>query len=171
MPAVFAVIGYGNTGKTTLIRNIIRELHQRNYKVAVIKHDPQDHGEVDKVGSDTYNFWEEGCRTVALSSPSRITLFRRTEEDTLPDNIIPLCGDVDFVILEGYKGLNYPKIEVRSEIKGTVPNIKNLLAIVIDQARNLSKYDKNHNRVPLFDRQQVGSLVDVIENSNLLKFL
>lgn len=171
MPAIFAVIGFGNTGKTTLVRNIIRELHQRNYKVAVIKHDPQDHGEVDKVGTDTYNFWEEGCRTVALSSPSRITLFRRTEEDTSPDDIIPLCGDVDYIILEGYKGLNYPKIEVRSELKGTIPNIENLLAVVVDQALDLNKYDKTLNNVPLFDRQQVVSLVDVIENSNFLKHL
>ncbi len=166
MPSVFAVVGYGNTGKTTLVRYLIRELQQRNYKVAVIKHDPRNHGEVDKVGSDTYNFWEEGCRAVVLSSPFKISLFRRTEEDPLPANIIPLCGDVDYVILEGYKSLDYPKIEVRSDVKGVLPNPENLLAVVVERFDSDKKYG-NYNSVPVFERLQVEAIVDLIENSYL----
>ncbi len=113
MPPVFSVVGRSNTGKTTFVRSLIKELKRSGYRVAVIKHDPDDHGEVDKRGSDTELFFREGSDAVALSSPTRLTVFRKAEKDTPPEEIIALCGAVDCVILEGYKGKRYPKIEVR----------------------------------------------------------
>ena len=38
-PVIFAVSGYKNTGKTTLITGIIPILTEKGYQVAVIKHD------------------------------------------------------------------------------------------------------------------------------------
>ena len=41
-PAVLAVSGSKNTGKTTLTEALVRELSKRGVKVAVIKHDGHD---------------------------------------------------------------------------------------------------------------------------------
>ena len=41
-PFIFAISGYKNSGKTTLITKLIPELKQRGYRVAVIKHDGHD---------------------------------------------------------------------------------------------------------------------------------
>lgn len=41
-PFVFAISGYKNSGKTTLICRLIPELKRRGYRVAVIKHDGHD---------------------------------------------------------------------------------------------------------------------------------
>jgi len=88
MLPIVAVVGRSKTGKTTLIRRLVKELQLKGYKVGVIKHDPCDHGEVDRKGSDTANFWDEGCQAVVLSSPSRLTVFRRVEKDTTPEEIV-----------------------------------------------------------------------------------
>jgi molybdopterin-guanine dinucleotide biosynthesis protein B len=170
IPPIFSVIGYSKTGKTTLIRGLIKELQSRGYKVAVIKHDPLEHGEVDRKGSDTANFWEEGSHAVVLSSPSRLALFRRVDNNMPPEEIISLCGDVNCIILEGYKRWNYPKIVIWSgdELK-VEPG--QLLAIIYDsqEKKEIIKRSENKN-VALFSRDDINGLVDFLEkNKNKLK--
>jgi molybdopterin-guanine dinucleotide biosynthesis protein B len=163
MPPIFAVIGRSKTGKTTLIRGIIKELQSKGYKVGVIKHDPQEHGEIDRKGSDTANFWEEGSHTVVLSSLSRLAVFRRVEKDTAPEEIIPLCGNVDCIILEGYKGWDYPKILIWSEDELEVEP-RQLLAVVYDkkdQREILKRSEKKDT--PLICRDDIKSIVDILE--------
>lgn len=167
MLPIFTVIGRSKTGKTTLVREIIKELQSKGYKVAVIKHDPLDHGEVDRKGSDTANFWEEGSHTVVLSSPSRLAVFRRVEKDTAPEDIIPLCGNVDCLILEGYKGWDYPKIVIWSE-DGLEVDPRQLLAVVYDkkdQKEILKKSEKKDT--PLICRDDIKSIVDILEKNIL----
>ncbi|MDO4556353.1 MAG: molybdopterin-guanine dinucleotide biosynthesis protein B, partial [Lachnospiraceae bacterium] len=53
IPFVFAVSGYKNSGKTTLLTHLIEELTERGYKVAVIKHDGHDF-ESDVPGTDSW---------------------------------------------------------------------------------------------------------------------
>ena len=41
MPKVVCIVGYHNSGKTSLIERLIQELQRRGYKVGYIKHDPR----------------------------------------------------------------------------------------------------------------------------------
>ena len=50
-PPVVAVVGPTNSGKTTLVEKLIRELCARGYRVATVKHAPQE-SSVDLPGSD-----------------------------------------------------------------------------------------------------------------------
>lgn len=170
VPPIFSVVGYSKTGKTTLVRGLLRELQSRGYKVAVIKHDPLEHGEVDREGSDTALFWEEGSQAVVLASPSRLALFRRVENNMPPEGVIALCGEVDYVILEGYKRWNYPKIVIWSADE-LVVDPRQLLAIVYDAANieEVTKRHANKNSV-LFPRDDLQGLVDFLEkNKNKLR--
>lgn len=169
MPPIFSVIGLSKTGKTTLIRRIIRELRSRGYKVGVIKHDPMDHGEIDRKYSDTANFWEEGCDAVVLSSPSKLAVFRRVGKDTPPEEIAPFCGDVDCLILEGYKKSEYPKIMIWTPEELTV-NPKQLLAVVYhrkDEEKVLKR--KKENDIPLLCIDNIKSIVELLEEEILKK--
>lgn len=114
---VIAIVGYHNSGKTTLIRKLIPELKKRGHRVGYVKHDPKGHGMTDREGSDTSKIFEVADR-VALASPGRLTLWDRRGDD--PFGIIEeFFRDFDIVILEGYKGLkDIPKVavgEVESE--------------------------------------------------------
>jgi molybdopterin-guanine dinucleotide biosynthesis protein MobB len=169
MIPIFSIIGHTKTGKTTIIRDIVRGLRSREYKVAVIKHDPQDHGNVDREGSDTSVFFKEGSSAVALSSASRLTIFRRVEEDTPPEAIIPLLGSVDCVILEGYKGWEYPKIEIWSAEKGEVKTkAGHLMAIICqdDQERSSLLTNLPHS-ISIFSKDDLNSILDFIEEKVL----
>lgn len=168
MIPIFSIIGHSKTGKTTYIRKIVKELQLKGYKVAVIKHDPLDHGDVDRAGSDTSYFFEEGSSAVVLSSPSRLSLFRRVEKDTPPEEIIPLCGDVDCAILEGYKRWNYPKIEIWSGIKGKLKvNPEQLLALVYNLEEEKGALMKSVPDVPNFSKDDMKGIIDLLEGSIL----
>jgi molybdopterin-guanine dinucleotide biosynthesis protein B len=114
MPIVVSFVGYHNSGKTTLIQQVVKELTKRGYKVGYIKHDPKGHGITDKEGSDTYRLFPLAHRT-ALLSPNRLTLWERREEDPIK-LIEDYFSDCHIVILEGFKGLEGIKRVVVGEL-------------------------------------------------------
>ncbi|PKM85516.1 MAG: molybdopterin-guanine dinucleotide biosynthesis protein B [Firmicutes bacterium HGW-Firmicutes-11] len=113
MAYVFSVVGSNsNVGKTTLIVEIIKDLKARGYRVSTIKHDSHDY-EIDKEGKDTWRHRKAGAGTVIISSRSMYTMIRETNEDTPVEQLVALIDDSsDFIVIEGYKGSGYPKIEV-----------------------------------------------------------
>ncbi|HIP90422.1 MAG TPA: molybdopterin-guanine dinucleotide biosynthesis protein MobB, partial [Candidatus Nanopusillus sp.] len=50
---VIGVIGLKNSGKTTLICDILKEINKNNINIAIIKHSSHD-VEIDKEGTDSY---------------------------------------------------------------------------------------------------------------------
>ena len=95
MPKVVCIVGYHNSGKTSLIERLIQELQRRGYKVGYIKHDPKGHGMTDKEGSDTDRIFKLSER-VALMSPQKLTLWERREDDPLK----VVVGDLE---VEGFR--------------------------------------------------------------------
>ena len=84
-PAVLAVSGVHNSGKTTLLEKLIPLLRARGLKVGVIKHDGHDFTP-DVPGTDSFRLREAGAEGVAVFSGQRYLLteaFRLTEQDLL----------------------------------------------------------------------------------------
>ena len=84
-PAVLAVSGAHNSGKTTLLEKLIPILRRRGLKVGVIKHDGHDFIP-DVPGTDSFRLREAGAEGVAVYSSQRYLLteaFRLTEQDLL----------------------------------------------------------------------------------------
>ncbi|MEZ0361567.1 MAG: molybdopterin-guanine dinucleotide biosynthesis protein B [Hydrogenobacter sp.] len=103
MPKIVCVVGYHNTGKTTLIEKISKELTARGYRVGYIKHDPKGHGVTDKEGSDSYRIFQVLDR-VALLGKGKLTLWEKVQDD--PISVVErYFSDFDVVILEGWKSL------------------------------------------------------------------
>ena len=103
-----AFTGPSNSGKTTLIEKVARELI-RDHKVAIIKNDPKNKGEFDIKGKDSYKFSQTGAEVV-VTSPTRTTYFSQREK-TL-DEIIAMIGDFDYLLVEGLKTLPLPRIAI-----------------------------------------------------------
>jgi len=123
-PFVFQVIGKHNSGKTTLIEYLARELQERGYRIGYIKHDPKGKGKTDKEGSDTHRVKPHTLKS-ALVSPGGLVLWW-FEEFPLR-KVLTLFEDCDAVIVEGFKfEKGYPKVlvgELEEDLLGKVGEI------------------------------------------------
>ena len=160
-PPVFGVVGWKNSGKTTLVANLIREFANRGFTISVIKH-AHEKFEIDHPGRDSFKMREAGARQVILSSPRRFALMR--ELGDLPeltlDELLPYAGPCDLVLVEGFKRDTYPKIEIRRD--GAVSReplskqFPGVVAIASDRSEDETK------SVPVFDIDAIERIVDFI---------
>ena len=63
-PPLFGVVGWKNSGKTTLMVGLVGELSRRGFAVSVIKH-AHAKFEIDHEGRDSYKMREAGACQVA----------------------------------------------------------------------------------------------------------
>lgn len=104
---VWQIVGYKNSGKTTLISSLIPLLKDKGFRTAVIKHDV--HGfTLDHPGTDTNEFHEAGADAVAITSPYRTALIR--EEGVSLQALIQQFQGYDVILVEGFKLEAYPKL-------------------------------------------------------------
>ena len=123
-PYLVQIIGKHNSGKTTLVEFLTRELKNLGYKVGYIKHDPKGKGITDKEGSDTYRVKPNTIKT-ALVSPNLTTLW--INKPLGLKELLKLFEDCDIVIVEGFKfEKGFPKIlvgELEEDLKEKVEEI------------------------------------------------
>lgn len=106
--------GFSGSGKTTLIEQLIPALRRRGLRVSVVKH-AHHRFDIDHPGKDTYRHREAGAFEVVAASDRRLALMREFEQTTtlsVHHLLAELCQDVDWVLVEGFKDSDLPKIEV-----------------------------------------------------------
>ena len=160
-PPVFGVVGWKNSGKTTLMVGLIGELARRGFAVSVVKHAHASF-EIDHEGRDLFRMREAGACQVALSSPRRFALMREVRdapEMSLAD-ILGYAGPCDLVLVEGYKRENFPKIEIcrdgaasREPLQGSCSEI---VAIASDRPAS------EDARLPVFNLSDIGAIADFV---------
>lgn len=103
--------GYSESGKTTLLAQVIPELRRQGLKVGVIKHDGHDF-EMDHPGTDSWKFAAAGADVVAISSPAQTAYIEKRQQELTVRELIDRIRDVDCILIEGYKHEELPKILV-----------------------------------------------------------
>ncbi len=106
-PIVFQIVGYKNTGKTTLVCRLTSLLKEDGYIVGTIKHDAHEF-RMDHPGTDTWKHQRSGADLTAISS-STGTAFVSRQPSTLKQ-LIELMAGADYVLVEGFKQEAYPKL-------------------------------------------------------------
>ena len=127
---IASIVGKKNTGKTSLTVKIIEELTKRGYNVASIKHSHHSI-EMDKENTDTWKHKQAGSN-LAVGVGSTTFFNVRAEYDL--NRILYLLkhfDNFDFVIIEGYKSYNYPKIITSPEVRDGY-TIKEVNSFTID---------------------------------------
>ena len=118
---VLGFCAYSGTGKTTLLKKLIPELNRRGIKLAVIKH-AHHNFDVDIPGKDSYEMRKAGARQVLVASHVRWALMTEDLVDDapkLPHLLQQIEQDkVDIVLVEGFKKLALPKIELHRAAHG-----------------------------------------------------
>lgn len=125
---------WSGTGKTTLLEAMLPKLVARGIRVAVIKH-AHHNFDIDKEGKDSYRLRKAGAAQMLISSRYRRAMVTETpdEEATLPQLIAQLDQtQLDLILVEGFKQLHFPKIELHRQEVGKPwlhPEDSNIIAV------------------------------------------
>jgi molybdopterin-guanine dinucleotide biosynthesis protein B len=135
---LFGIAGWSNSGKTTLLANLVPVLIARGIAVSTIKH--AGHGfDLDQPGKDSYRHRDAGATEVLITSPERWALIhelRDAPEPPLPE-LLARMEPVDLVLIEGFKRAPHPKLEVWRPENGKTPlypEDPHIVAVACDEA-------------------------------------
>jgi molybdopterin-guanine dinucleotide biosynthesis adapter protein len=110
---IFGFAGWSGSGKTTLIEQLIPRLVQAGHTVSLVKH-AHHRTEIDRPGKDSYRHRHAGCTEVLVSSNARWALMHelRDAPELSLEQALTRLSPCDFVLIEGYKALPLPKLEI-----------------------------------------------------------
>jgi molybdopterin-guanine dinucleotide biosynthesis protein B len=160
---ILSVVGRSESGKTTLLEKLIRELAGRGRRVGTIKHHYHGPVTVDVAGKDSWRHRQAGAHAVALVSPDTVFVVRDAPAALSLETLTHLafCG-VDLVLTEGFKSGPMPKIEVNRQDQQAP-----LLCGPADRlAAVVSDWDTGAP-VPHFGLEDVVRLADFVERHYL----
>lgn len=167
-PRVFGIIGWKNSGKTTLTERLVTELTRRGWRVSTVKH--AHHGfDIDREGTDSFRHREAGAVEVAIVSGNRWALMHELRGDDEPslEAILARLAPCDIVLIEGYKREPHMKIETRRlaarETVPIAPGDHTIVAIAAD-------HPADGNGLPVFDIDAVAAIADLVERRTGLRF-
>ncbi|MCD6568352.1 MAG: molybdopterin-guanine dinucleotide biosynthesis protein B [Dehalococcoidia bacterium] len=157
MSLAVCIVGKSGAGKTTIMVQLIQEFRKRGYKVAAVKHAPEEI-DVDLQGKDSWKFAQAGSEVVLASSSEKLAFVENTDHDHSVDEIMRVVGGgFDIVLLEGFKKGKAPKIEVHRKEQGEelVCPEEVLSAVLSDEPLNVG--------VPQFPLSDIDRVADFIE--------
>jgi len=145
LPPLITIVGHSNSGKTTLLEKLVRELTARGYKIATIK-DSHRQPSFDCKDKDSWRHIQSGSCMTALRTHDRIIIISKASPDTNINEIANLMGEeFDLILAEGFKESDAPKIEVHRSGMDLLQNKTNLIAIATDEQLSAGECQFNIN--------------------------
>ena len=161
MSEMLGIVGWKNSGKTTLVAALVAEFTHRGLLVSTVKH--AHHAfQLDQDGTDTAKHRKAGAHEVAIVSNNRWAIMHEIEssgEEPSLHSMVSKMAPCDLIIVEGYKNSSIPQVEVlRAESTTQEPlwkTNKNVFAVASDQT--VAECVK-----PQFNLDDVENLADYI---------
>lgn len=150
------IIGYKNRGKTTLVRNLARELTGRGYIIGTIKHILQAR-HLDLSFKDTARHMQHANQTAAISPGESVLFFNHSK--SIEEMMQYL--EADFVLIEGFKEeRTFPKIICFTDIT-ELDNFSDGLQIGAVSLTSVS--EKAYHGMPIFNiKENITEIADLI---------
>ena len=156
-PRVVAVVGFKNAGKTRVVEALVAELTRRGHRVGTLKHTAED-APFDKPGTDTWRHAEAGAVASAILSEKRTAIFLKRALSI--QRAAGALGDVDFIVLEGFKTLDIAPRIIVSRNSAEIDELKTGIEIAVVDISRSTEYAG----VLTFDRIEDGAkLADLVE--------
>ena len=158
-----AMVGTKKSGKTTTIENLTRELTQKGYKVACIKHINENFA-FDTPGKDTWRYRQAGANTIIATGQDQTVTIEKTSPTLTA--LLEKCVGNDVVFIEGFKKTvaqnpAIPKIAVtknQTEAQNAMENYNPIIAFS-------GPYNPNNTHIPYANAQtNPKELSDIVEN-------
>lgn len=161
-PPMISVIGWKDSGKTSVAVELVGALRQRGHRVMALKH---GHGfRLDTPGTDSHRLRHEaGAERVMLAGPDEMAVLGGWGGEDEP-GVTHLAGrylwEADVVVVEGWKRAPLPAIEVvdraREEreplwVPGAADRDRFLARVVRNAGMNPSSGDEDPRAPPVFD--------------------
>ena len=163
---VVSFVAKSDTGKTTLLEQVIKELKSRGYKIGAFKHDAHKF-DIDYPGKDSYRLTAAGADTMLITSSEKLAIVKKHDQSPPVEELLKrYFFDVDIILTEGFKRLSLPKIEVHRKEKREelICRGKNYDPTLIAVASN----EKLHLDVPVLDINDPKGVADFIEKRFLI---
>ena len=148
------VIGWKNSGKTTLVSKLVNYFSSLNLKVGVIKHAHHSF-DIDHPNTDSYKIRKSGAFKTTIVSNKRLAVIEERTDDYEIDlkSIIDMNKDCQILILEGFKKNNdIPKIEVflkKNKKEYLYKNVEKVKLLVTDDDKSHPLKVLSHDQIPL----------------------
>ena len=161
MPTRIHIVGRKNSGKTTLVCDLVAELTRRGLRVATIKHTHHRH-ELDTPGKDSHKHRESGAAAVGILTPQMTAAFIPTDREEMGQHryaaFESVFANFDLILVEGDLQTNAPRIEVWRSVVSERPYAADDLKIVAV----VSDESPPDIACPLWPRIEISGLADKI---------
>lgn len=158
-PSVFGIVGWKNSGKTTLVEALVKDFTARGLRVATIKH--AHHAfDIDHEGKDSFRHRQAGAAQVIVSSRTRWAMVTENGNAAEPslDDLLGRLAPCDLVLVEGFKSGIHPRIEVLREL-GTDGRIADRDSSIIAVAAPSGDLAGAHPCLPLNEPAQIADFI------------
>lgn len=167
---IIAVVGSRKSGKTTAIEALVKGLTRKGYKIATVKHIPEQDFTIDTKGKDTWRHTKAGALVTLSVAPNELAFIKKVDTTKYGlTEIVKHCEDeANIVILEGFRDLVaqnplIPKVvavKTMEEVKESSKHFKPIVAFV-----GAIQIKPKELRIPYVDAlQKPEKLVEIVEN-------
>ena len=160
---LLGISAWSGTGKTTLLRQLIPALKRRGLRVSVIKH-AHHHFDLDFPGKDSYELRKAGAAQTVICTATRMATISEFDEPSQEPELAQIIATLDdsrsdLVLVEGYKDIKFPKIELHRTALGKPylhPDDETVIAIACDAP------PPTETQIPVLDINDVEAIADFI---------
>jgi molybdopterin-guanine dinucleotide biosynthesis adapter protein len=160
-PVVFQVVGYQNSGKTTITAKLIEDLVKKGLKTVTIKH----HGHGGRLAAlpqkDTEKHLNAGALASIVEGDGSLMLQADNFYPSLEDQIeLMKFFHPDVILIEGYKLKSFPKLlllrdESDLSLLDTVSNV----SAIVYWKEEMQEQITSRIKVPSFHINDEGALI------------
>ncbi|HET7627339.1 MAG TPA: molybdopterin-guanine dinucleotide biosynthesis protein B [Bacillales bacterium] len=155
-PLVVQVVGYKNSGKTTLVAKLVSRLKQSGFRVGTLKHCSDDF-EMDQEGTDTWKHRQAGAEAAAIVSKEKTAFLENREVPV--EQLLGRMSNLDVVVLEGFKQRAYPKVVIARSLTDweELRKLDNIAAVA-------STVGLQADNVPVFSLDDIENIYKTVLN-------
>lgn len=154
---------FSGVGKTTVLKNVIPKLKRDGIRASVVKH-THHRFDVDHPGKDSYELRKSGASQIVVGSKHRRAMIMETPDLTDEPQLIDFLPHVDtnlvdVILVEGFRHVDYPKIEINREMDSELlyHSDDSIIAIISDRS------DLDNLLIPRLELNDSPGLADFIK--------
>lgn len=168
-PPLLGFAAYSGTGKTTLLTRLIPRLRAQGKRIGVVKH-AHHRFDIDHPGKDSYELRKAGAEQMLIASRLRWALIVEqpgATPETAPDPQLEELlnrmdrAHLDLILVEGFKHVPFPKIELhRPELGNPLlfPNDASIIAVATNAPLPM------HTQLPILPLDKPDEIAQFINN-------
>ncbi|MDQ0268767.1 molybdopterin-guanine dinucleotide biosynthesis protein B [Cytobacillus purgationiresistens] len=168
-PLVFQIVGYQNSGKTTLVTKLIKQLADRELSVVTLKH--HGHGGRPDIAEnkDTAQHMRSGALASIVEGDGSLVLQAEKAEWALSEQIA-LASRLGpkIVLIEGHKKASFPKaVLLRSMDDAELLETLNHIVMVFYWEEAVRGLQAKYKKIPFFqvnDEEGFAYLINYFNN-------